>query len=270
MNFIKILEKYVFPPALYCIACGAIIDSSRTYMLCDDCMKNFSWNTGATCHTCGKALGPVLSSAIEAGIYRSGDKGTPLFCYDCMKVQHCFSRGYSCLSYGSIEKTPIISLKYGEQAYIGKMLGEMLCDRLFLAIETEYYGEIPWDIIVPVPIHITRILKRGYNQAEIIGRKVAESIGIPMDTGILTRKRTTGKMKGTSEDRIKNIEGAFAITEKALSCDVLRNKTVLLIDDVYTTGATADECSRMLMNAGAQNVQIATIASGSNYYSSSS
>ncbi len=270
MNLIKILEKYVYPPALYCMACGAIIDSSRTYMLCDDCMKTFNWNTGATCHRCGKSLGPVLSSAIEAGVYRESDEGEPLFCYDCMKAKHYFTRGYSCLSYGNREKTPIISLKYGEQAYIGKALGEMLGDRLLSALEKEYKGEIPWDLIIPVPIHISRMLKRGYNQAEIIGRIVSEKLGIPIETGIIARKKTTEKMKGKSEDRIKNIEGAFAITEKAVNCDVLRNKNVLLIDDVYTTGATADECSKILINAGASDVQIATIATGSNYYSSSS
>lgn len=254
MRIRETIEKYVFPPSLYCMSCGAIIDSSREYMLCDECMEKFSWNTGATCECCGKALGRAL-----AGL-----------CYNCMEKSHEFEKGYSCLSYGSREKAPILGLKHGEKAYIAKALGQMLCDRLAKVVESEYDGVIPWDIIIPVPIHISRLLKRGYNQTELIGAEVSKGLGTEMKTNILLRKRPAAKSGGTVQRRQKNIEGAFAVSDEAGKSGVLRNKNILLIDDVYTTGATADECSRALLSAGAAKVHIAVIATGSNYHSSSS
>ncbi len=269
MNLIKIIEKYIFPQALYCISCGAIIDSSRTYMLCDECMENFKWNTGATCHTCGKALGPVLSSAIEAGVYVRNKQGKFL-CYDCMKYNHFFTRGYSALSYGKLEKEAVLGLKHGCKGYLAKPLGEIVADKLAEVIKEEYDGAIPWDIIVPVPIHISRMVLRGYNQTELVGREVAERIGIPMCKDALIRVRNTTSSRGKDKySRTSNLENAFAVNKEYEKHDKLYGKTVLLVDDIYTTGATADACAKELLRAGVNEVHVAVIATGSNYNSGS-
>ena len=259
----EVIEKYLFPPALYCIACGAIIDNTREYMLCDDCMKELKWNTGATCRTCGKPLGPAISSALTAGLFSSV---IARYCHNCMQSHHYFDRGYSCLSYGGREKTPILALKHAEKGYIARALGEMLADRLLAAVASD--GELPWDVLVPVPIHPSRRVARGYNQTELIADEVSRILKIPVDSTSLIRVRATEKMKGmTDEGRQKNIEGAFAISADAERSEFLRNKRVLLIDDVYTTGATADACSKALLSTGANSVEIATIASGANFRS---
>ena len=280
----EVIEKYLFPPALYCIACGAIIDNTREYMLCDDCMKELKWNTGATCRTCGKPLGPAISSALTAGLFNDSRDAELLrkegnttsmssrvpniarYCHNCMQSHHYFDRGYSCLSYGGREKTPILALKHAEKGYIARALGEMLADRLLAAVASD--GELPWDVLVPVPIHPSRRVARGYNQTELIADEVSRILGIPTDKTSLIRVRATEKMKGmTDEGRQKNIEGAFAISADAERSEFLRNKRVLLIDDVYTTGATADACSKALLSAGANSVEIATIATGANFRS---
>ena len=300
-------------------------------MLCDDCMKEFKWNTGATCEICGKSLGPAISSALIAGIFddsgagkeanvagaivgsqrnRGGiyNHGKPLsipsripnfarYCHSCMHGHHYFDKGYSCLSYGGREKLPILALKHGEKAYIARALGEMLADRLLVAVaigisesgraadfslpknqtsdsvKKQHFGihspsgEIPWDILVPVPIHPSRRVARGYNQTELIADEVSRLLRIPVDKTSLIRVHATEKMKGmTEETRQKNIEGAFAISADAEKSEILRNKNILLIDDVYTTGATADACSKALLGAGAKSVEIATIAAGSNFH----
>lgn len=268
----EVIEKYLFPPALYCIACGAIIDDTREYMLCDDCMKELKWNTGATCRTCGKPLGPAISSALTAGLFAmpgeaEGDDNVPTFtryCHSCRRSHHYFDRGYSCLSYGGREKMPILALKHAEKAYIARALGEMLADRLLAELDDT--GELPWDVLVPVPIHPSRRAARGYNQTELIAGEVSRILGIPVDSESLVRVRATAKMQGmTDRSRQKNIEGAFAISADAKKSELLRNKRILLVDDVYTTGATADACSNALLSAGAQSVHIAVIASGSDY-----
>ncbi len=280
----EVIEKYLFPPALYCIACGAIIDDTREYMLCDDCMKELKWNTGATCRTCGKPLGPAVSSALTAGLFSSvaeidqsnihchvNSTNRPYrvpniarYCHNCLQSHHYFDRGYSCLSYGGREKVPILALKHAEKGYIARALGEMLADRLLAALDDT--GELPWDLLVPVPIHPLRRAARGYNQTELIAGEVSRILGIPVDSESLVRVRATAKMQGmTDRSRQKNIEGAFAISADAKKSELLRNKRILLVDDVYTTGATADACSNALLSAGAQSVHIAVIASGSDY-----
>ena len=311
-------EEYLFPPALYCISCGAIIDGSREYMLCDDCMKEFKWNTGATCEICGKSLGPAISSAVIAGLFSAkaemfvgGNAGnsensigassrTPdivRYCHNCMHSRHYFDKGYSCVSYGGREKLPILALKHGEKAYIARAFGQMLADRLLAAVavgvsesgraadfplpknqtsdsvKKQHFGihspsgEIPWELLIPVPIHPSRRVARGYNQTELIADEVSRLLRIPVDKTSLIRVHATEKMKGmTEETRQKNIEGAFAISADAEKSEILRNKNILLIDDVYTTGATADACSKALLGAGAKSVEIATIAAGSNFH----
>lgn len=257
MKPVKILEKYIFPQDIYCIACGAIIDESRTYRLCDSCMKKFRWIRGAACKKCGKALGKEKERMALFGGNAAG------ICHDCRSRRHFFDGGYSCVSYGELEKKPLMKLKYAGDGYIADTLGEIMYDRLLLALAEDEGGCIPFDLIVPVPLHKKRQALRGYNQAALIGRVLAAKLGLPFYANLLRRVKATEKMSrlGASE-RTENLEGAFAISGR--SADIA-GKTILLVDDIYTTGNTADAASAVLKSAGAKAVYIITFASGSNF-----
>jgi competence protein ComFC len=241
---IQQLAKFIFPDNIYCIRCGKIIDSTRIYSLCDDCVRNFHWANKKTCDKCGKIVE-------EEGIY--------ILCKDCRHKTHYFQKGFTCLMYGLYERELIWAFKYGKQGYMAEKLGEILVDRM----EPEFENGLAIDIIMPVPIHKKKLRQRGFNQAELMARPLAKGCGLPLESKALLRKKSTPAMSNLdSVQRSQNIAGAFVI-EKGKE-ELVTEKSILLVDDVYTTGSTVDECSRVLLEAGAKEVYVVTIAAGAN------
>jgi ComF family protein len=116
-----------------------------------------------------------------------------------------------------------------------------------------------YDIIVPVPIHFLKRLKRKYNQSELLAQKLGIISGIPYEPRILRKEKQTPQQEGLSRNaRLKNIRGSFGINLQYVH--LLRDKNVILVDDVLTTGATANECSLNLKKHGAKKVIVLTIA----------
>ena len=121
----------------------------------------------------------------------------------------------------------------------------------------EFLKEWHVDLIVPVPLHPKRLRWRGFNQSLLLARQVSRLYEVPVDPFVLCRERETVPQTQLAEDeRRKNVRGAFAITPGKL----LKGTSVLLVDDVYTSGATANECSRVLVRAGAREVYVLTLA----------
>ena len=241
---IRQMIKIVFPDDIYCIRCGKIIDSTRTYSLCDDCIINFHWTNKKTCHKCGKLMD-------EDGIYN--------LCKDCRNASHYFTRGFTCLMYGLYEKELLLAFKYGKQGYMGEKIGEIIVDRL----EPELENGLFFDIIIPVPIHKKKLRQRGFNQAELMAKPLSKKWGQPLENKTLIRTRSTSAMTSLDPlERRANIAGAFMV--KKGEEGVVKGKSILLVDDVYTTGSTLDECSRVLLDAGAKEVFVVTLAAGAN------
>ncbi len=120
-----------------------------------------------------------------------------------------------------------------------------------------------FDIIIPVPMYYKKERERGYNQAELLSRFLGEYTGISVVTDCIFRIRQTAPMnKLGSRDRKKNLDGAFELDSERAS--VVYNRTVLLVDDIYTTGTTMNHCSRLLRDAGAKRIVIAAVAAGFN------
>lgn len=112
------------------------------------------------------------------------------------------------------------------------------------------------DLVLPVPLHKKRLRERGFNQSVVLARRVARTLGVAIDVSVLTRTRQTCSQVGLGrEERRRNVAGAFALGRP----DILRGRSVLLVDDVMTTGATVMECSRVLGRAGAV-VAVVTLA----------
>jgi ComF family protein len=150
----------------------------------------------------------------------------------------------------------MMECKYHDKAWIGRKLGDMLADRM--AGETF----LP-DLVVPVPIHKNRETKRGYNQVDLMARQYARRTGLILDNRLMFRIKDTVPMRNLGvTERIANVSEAFTIRKGGDA--VLANKTILLIDDIYTTGSTADSCAGTLLAGGAKEVWLLTFASGSN------
>lgn len=240
-GFWNILSETVFPSNIYCICCGSMIDGTRPYGLCDKCMEKIHWINGNICDKCGKALQDTYRGKV---------------CYDCMVREHEFKKGYSCMTYGFYERKLLLDFKYGGKGYIGKKLGDILYDRISCE-------GLSADIIIPVPVHKKRERARGYNQAEIMAGRLSELSGIPWRKDVLLRNRETSLLRSMSPvERENELHGAFGVSEKRRK--IIEGKSLLLLDDIYTTGSTVDACSKILLDHGAGEIYILTVASGGN------
>lgn len=231
----------LYPSNIYCISCGSIIDKTRDYALCDACMETFHWLGQKTCGKCGKILPEDYRHEL---------------CYDCRTFGHDFDRGFTCVQYGLYERGVLMDYKYKGKSYIGRKLGDILYDRMSLEAAD-------FDLVVPVPMYRKKQNQRGYNQAAVMARRFAQRRQKPCAAELLQRTRKTPPMKGLGAfERHENLKGAIAVSRD--NPYSLEGRRILLIDDIYTTGSTLDECSRVLREAGASRVYVLTFACGTN------
>ena len=255
------MAELLFPPDLYCISCGAVIDGSRRYGLCDACIRRFGWVGPAgtrTCARCGKLL---------------PENAPRLFCHDCLTTDHVFDRGYTCASYGLYERILINDYKEKGQTYLCRRIGEIMADRWQLrAADDDPAGadaavtgteNAAVDFAAFVPSSDAKIRKRGFDQMELIAEQFAKETGIPLLRGFLVKKKDRGSMRSlTAEERRQAVQDVYGTKDP----DRLpKGATVLLLDDVYTTGSTVDACARVLREAGAGAVYVLTFAAGGDY-----
>ena len=147
-------------------------------------------------------------------------------------------------------------LKYSGMKDLGVFLGQHLAGYVSLEIEEQ---KINYDYIIPVPLHKTKVRERGYNQSEYLVKGVSENLNIPYLFDTISRKRyTKSQTKLTLIERENNIRDAFSITDKYK--DELKDKNVILLDDVITTGATVNECIKVLREAGAYKIFTVSLA----------
>ena len=238
------LLDLVYPPCLYCICCGKIIDDTRTYRLCNDCMPMIRWNTGRHCSKCGRPLS-------------DNDPGET--CFSCTVRRssgqpRSFDKGHACAGYGACEQSMIFALKYGSRSDIGDTLGEMMYDCMTAEYGADELTDI-YDLVIPVPTHMEKKCKRGYDHADLMAQSFAKRAGIRHAPDVVIRTRSTIPMKGLSpEARMANIRGAFAIRESCLP--LIAGARILLIDDIFTTGATIDEIARILKEPDADDFDL--------------
>ena len=244
------LLDLVYPPGLYCISCGKITDDSRTYRLCNDCMRLMNWITERHCAKCGRPLAETDPGSTCFGCARRKAAGNDFH----------FDKGYACAGYGAVEQAVIFAFKYGGRADIGDTLGEVLYDRMLSEYGTDELACM-YDLVIPIPTHRDRKLRRGYNHAALMAEGFAKRAGLKCDPEAMTRTRATVAMKGLGpEERIANIQGAFSIRNSRLPR--IKGADILLIDDIFTTGATVNEAAAMLKQHGASRVDFLAFAGG--------
>lgn len=247
MNYKKILYEYIdtflnfiFPRNIYCILCGKPVDRDEKYSICDECKTNLKFIEGKTCEKCGK---PISEFHMERK------------CHECINNYRFFTKAISCIEYDDISKKIIYDLKYNKKRYISYHIAEIMYDRLK---EEEMNC---FDIIIPVPLHPTKEKNRSFNQASIIGKYLSRMTNIRIDNKTLIRsKNTITQNMLTREQRRKNLEHAFNVVKRN---DII-DKSILIIDDIYTTGATINQCSKVLIENGARSVYAVILATGRN------
>lgn len=223
----------LFPPI--CIGCDRRCIQPG---FCFRCRNEVTQHNAAECPRCGRA-------------FASGDEHQ---CSECIAHPPAFERLWACSTYS--RKRPdaplaraIHRLKYDRDVSFAKPLATLLVER--------FRGDFTYDAIVPVPLHVSRLRWRGFNQAVVLGRPLATHRVCPMQALALERVRPTPPQVGLGgEDRRRNMVNAFRVRPEWR----LAGKRVLLVDDIYTTGATVNECAKVLRRAGASAVDVAVLA----------
>jgi len=161
--------------------------------------------------------------------------------------------------YDGVLKDLIHQFKYKQKKYLANPLGKLLVDFV-----RKYLKEERFDYIVPIPLEKAREKKRGYNQAELLARVLGEAVNKPVLTHLVERRKKTKPQFGLKrEERFENLSGAFEISEPGKkNVPPIAGKTILLLDDLATTGATLDECAKALKRAGVSEVNGLVLAHG--------
>jgi ComF family protein len=224
-----------------CGVCGELLESGQRIPICAQCLAQFQPIAWHLCEHCGR---PILSD-FAAEI-------SPLLCGLCRRDLYDFDFARSFAPYGPVASRAILMLKYEQVLPLGAWFAAKLAE-----LVRANPGRFDADVVVPVPLHAARFRERGYNQAELIARPLARLLGLPFKSYLLVRtKPRPDKLKLTTRERWRTVRGAYA-TREGTQVDNLR---VLLVDDVFTTGATLDACSRALRKAGAVRVAGLTVA----------
>ncbi len=175
-----------------------------------------------------------------------------LICYDCTKYNHYFDRGFSIFEYQEI-KGSLYRFKYAGRAEYARFYAKTAYENL-----GDTLRNLHADALVPIPIHSRRYRKRGYNQAEEFALQISNYLELPVYSQFIKRKAATAPLKKLSRiERQNNLKRAFIITRNDVKL-----KTIIIIDDIYTTGATIDAVSRVCRAAGVQNIYFLTVAIG--------
>ena len=237
MHLLRRFLDLVLPSS--CAYCSSLIGDSSVPFFCSACWSDFSVLPGPFCPSCGRPFGSP-----EALVHSPTHE-----CHACRMQPPRFDQALSVGYFEGSLREAIHQFKYRPSRALGKPLGAWMCGNLRILTAI--------DIIMPVPLHSSRLRHRGFNQALLLADPLSVTSNISLCYDNLWRVRQTRpQVELSGEDRIKNVAGAFALRRPL----EITGKTVLLVDDVFTTGATLNECADVLKNAGAVSVTALTLA----------
>lgn len=239
---LSFLLDWIYPPR--CRFCHTLLARGPDDCFCARCREKVRPVAHPLCPICGRPF-------LDAG-------GEDHLCGSCLaRAPHFdWARAWACYPTGEPDEHPLREVirrfKYGRKLSLGRPLGRIMARECGI-----FFDGCPIDVILPVPLHTKRLRWRGFNQALVLAREVGRRWAIPVDPFVLVRSRETDpQTQLNEEERRKNVRGAFAVA----SGKSVDGKIVLLVDDVYTSGATVNECARTLRRAGASGVQVLTLA----------
>lgn len=236
MNFFKKILEIIFPS--HCLYCEKIISAEGLF--CNDCWQKLQFITEPKCNICSNPFEFVV--------------GDNLTCSSCLSNPPSYDASVVIFRYNQIIGKVIGDLKYRDSTYIANKLAKIL----FIQAQPEIAEA---DFIIAVPLHIKRLRKRRFNQSVLLCRaltktEVTKTKLIP--DFLLRIKNTAAQVSLRKKQRQNNLKSAFALNPKYQN--IIKDKKILLIDDVMTTGATLENCAKILKKSGAKKVTILTIA----------
>jgi competence protein ComFC len=234
---IKIIGEYanalldiIYPPI--CLGCG---ETESGQYLCNSCKDEISEVAGPSCHVCGHTI-------------------TGAFCVNCASRPLAFSKARAAGDYSGVLRKLVHAFKYHGSRCLASDLSTLMYEYAAGRSDLDLRAV---DCLIPVPIHAIRKRVRGYNQSELLAEGISRLSGIPTVSDAMARVVYTNPQVALSrEQRMTNMKSAF----KVIAPDKINSKRILLIDDVSTTSSTVYECSRILLDAGANDVQVLCLA----------
>ena len=222
----------VLPPR--CLACGAIVDEPDS--LCGPCWAGMTFFAPPWCAICGLPFPHPM--------------GEDAVCADCARQRASWDRARAVIRYDEHSRHLVLALKHGDHTHVARALGRWMRRAGAEVLEGA-------DMLVPVPLHWTRLFARRYNQAGLLAHAIHTAGGPPVAPDwLLRRRRTPSQGRLGPAARTRNVRGAFAVRRTR----DFKGKRIVLIDDVLTTGATVEECARVLRRAGAAFVGVLTLS----------
>ena len=219
----------VYPQNLYCLCCEDTMEQSRVHGICDRCAEKINW--------------------LDHDPFRAS------------LDEFAFDRLMSCCVYGFYPRKIMHALKLHGKPYIAKNTGLLMAEKVQLEGGT-------FTAAVPVPSSPAKLKKRGYNQAELLARVVCRELKLPLWSDALIKPEDTASMRlSTGLERRNMLQGAFTVPEKA--CGKVQGADILFVDDVVTTGSTADACAAALRDAGAKSISVLCFASSARAFNES-
>ena len=209
-----------------CPSCGTI--TGELHSFCSECWRMIDWLGDGGCRSCGL---PLEGTEIET-------------CAACLAKPPDIARTRAAVAYRETTRTLPLRLKYSRKVALAKTMARYMAPLVNRESDA---------ILVPVPLHRARLWSWGFNQAALIAAELARQCGLAHDPLVLRRKKRTSALKGMSPlQRRREVAGAFAIADAA----AVQARNVVLIDDVLTTGSTANACAKSVLRAGARRVEL--------------
>lgn len=228
-TIIEAVLDFAFPRI--CVGCGASADADGSGVLCETCRATLKPLDGELCLRCSHPVGKHMDTSRGCGNCRGRD----------YKYDSVFAAGL----YDGVLREVLLAFKYERRRDLQSEISGFMQGGLLSRLSA---GEV--DLVCPVPMHASRLRKRGFNQAGLLARPLAAALGVPVDLESLKRVRNTRPQVGLAfTARQKNVKDAFAGDK-----GTFEGRCVLLVDDIFTTGATGSECARALKDAGARKV----------------
>ncbi len=232
-SYFEALKDLLFPPL--CLGCERRLEFSRPPLFCSDCLDDLAFIRSPCCLCCGVPF----------------PTGVDHLCGDCLAHHYVFDFARSLLYYQLPISTIIRSLKFGGRLTGIATVGAITAQSGLIGL----FGEP--DLILPVPLHLERLRERGFNQAVVIAKGCFPQWKNKIETGLLLRLRSTiPQSLLAGKERRGNLKKVFGLADVSK----VAGKRVLLIDDVFTTGSTVNECSKVLHSAGVARIEVFTLA----------
>ncbi len=223
------ISSFFFPHR--CTFCGKNVHYKDNTYICADCINSLPYLSGTLCARCNK---PISDTALSV-------------CYTCRHFNHSFTKSYTPLLYKDKVRKSLISMKFYNKEFYSRSYA-------FLIAENIISQDFPsFDFITYAPLSPESFSKRKYNQSKDIAQGVGEILNIPVIDTLYRINGTPKQSELSFNERRKNAKASF------FSNDIILKGKALLIDDIYTTGATADYCSKLLLKMGCESVSIATV-----------